>query len=247
MGLVFPAECVHCRREREVSVPLGAGESGLSRYLCASCEGRLHRAGSEPSCGACGGLLGSDGAGCQRCGSRGLTHVASVVRLGVYEGPLRSLLLLAKFRGQWPVAEGLGKEMSALGVPAGAEVVVPVPLHVRRMFWRGYNVADLLARGVARGSGLAWGRWLTRRRATVPQSAHSAHAARRRNVAGAFAVPWAGRVAGRHVLLVDDILTSGATATECARALKRAGATRVSLMVAAVADPRSAELEPDSV
>jgi len=115
------------------------------------------------------------------------------------------------------------------------DAVAPVPLHRWRLLRRRYNQAAEIARPLARLAGLAYlPGALVRRRATESQGGKSA-AARRRNVAAAFRVPeaWRGRVEGKAILLVDDVLTTGATAEGCARVLKRAGAARVDVAVIA--------------
>jgi ComF family protein len=111
---------------------------------------------------------------------------------------------------------------------------VPVPLHRARLWQRRYNQSAELARKLARG----WKREfdpfaLVRSRATPGQGAMASAKARRRNVLGAFKVPDPGRVKGKSVLLLDDVLTTEATAEACARALKRAGATRVHVLALA--------------
>ena len=109
-------------------------------------------------------------------------------------------------------------------------ILVPVPLHPSRGAERGFNQADLLAAAVARPLGLRVIGGLVRLRDTPPQTGLSA-AARRRNVAGAFQS--SRRFTGLDVVLVDDVLTTGATARACAKALRRAGARRVGLLTAA--------------
>ena len=109
-------------------------------------------------------------------------------------------------------------------------ILVPVPLHPRRRLERGYNQSELLAREIHRRTRLEMAaRALVRRKETAPQAGLSA-AARRRNVTGAFAVRQRPRVAGRVVVLLDDVWTTGATALACARILKEAGAAEVRLL-----------------
>ena len=110
------------------------------------------------------------------------------------------------------------------------DALVPVPLHRRRHVLRGFNQADEICRSLARASGLPMIMNVTRRRATRPQSGLTA-VERRRNLRNAFAVR--GPVAGRHLLIIDDVLTTGSTCNELAGALLGAGAKRVSVLVVA--------------
>jgi ComF family protein len=136
--------------------------------------------------------------------------------------------LLAEFvAALW--AEEVRPRLRALA----AEVVIPVPLHWRRRLARGYNQSEVLARALAGALGLPCRPvWLRRVRPT-PQQTRQTPAGRRTNVRGAFRCrPWA-RLRGRTVLLVDDVLTTGSTCDEAARALRAAGAVRVVVAVLA--------------
>ncbi|MES1262566.1 MAG: phosphoribosyltransferase family protein, partial [Acidobacteriota bacterium] len=117
------------------------------------------------------------------------------------------------------------------------DAVVPVPLHWRKQWERGYNQAELLARHVAKRRGVPLVKALRRKRPTAVQ-ASLAVAGRRKNVAGAFLMRPQARLAGQRVLLIDDVMTTGATAGACAVALKRGGAKSVSLLTLARADRR---------
>jgi ComF family protein len=150
-----------------------------------------------------------------------------------YAGTARDLVIALKFGGHpraaLPLAEALHAAVEAAGTPG--DVIVPVPLSRRRERERGYNQALVLARALSRGCGVALdARALRRRRHTRRQSGLT-RAARRRGPRGAF-VARAERVGGRCVLLVDDVLTSGATLRACAVALRRAGAASVTAAVA---------------
>jgi ComF family protein len=127
----------------------------------------------------------------------------------------------------------------ALALPRGREfdAVVPVPLHWRKKWSRGFNQSELLARFIARRYSLPVVPALRRRQATAAQAGLT-NAARRENVAHAFAVRSRDRVAGKRILLIDDVMTTGATAAACARVLRRAGAASVTLLALARVDRR---------
>ncbi len=157
---------------------------------------------------------------------------------GVYDGKLRSLLHLLKYDGIEPLAKPLGALLGQriLAIPDLPDelVAVPVPLFGKKRRDRGFNQADLLAQGVvmemrrhrSKIQVTLAAALLRRQRATESQAGLSPHQ-RRVNVRGAFFVPRPEMVAGRHVLLIDDIYTTGATSRACSLALRRAGAASV--------------------
>jgi ComF family protein len=144
-----------------------------------------------------------------------------------------------------PLAGTLAGYMErALSIDASFDAVVPVPLHWRKQWDRGFNQSDLLARHIASRRGIPVLHALRRKRATAVQ-AGLASAGRRRNVAGAFLLRSGAkmekidpRLAGRKILLIDDVMTTGATASACASVLKRGGAKSVSLLTLARVDRR---------
>lgn len=155
----------------------------------------------------------------------------------LYDDASRGLILQLKYADRTDLSRLFAAwiSRSARDLLAGADAIAPVPLHPSRLFRRRYNQAAEIARPLARGQGLPFlPDALERVRDTAIQGGKSA-AGRRRNVAGAFAVreTMRDRLAGRRVLLVDDVLTTGATAQACARALKAAGAAAVHLAVIA--------------
>jgi ComF family protein len=225
LDLVFPPLCPVCD---EI---LGAGRRDP---LCGACWEGLERI-APPWCRCCGAPLGVEGL-CGACRSRRPRFAYARAAL-LYGDLAREAIHAFKFGGRRGLANPLGDLLAGLGLSAlpGAapDLLVPVPLHPRRARERGYNQALLLARRLER----AWrvpvvADALVRAVPTLPQADLDA-AARRRNVRDAFAVSQPERIAGRHVVLVDDVLTTGATAGECARSLYRAGAAAVGVLTVA--------------
>src|SRR5262249_18810838 len=142
-----------------------------------------------------------------------------------------------------PLALPVG-EFLALAPPRDLafDLIIPMPLHWRRRFERGFNQSALLARQISMRWHVPVRNLVRRRRGTAPQAGLT-NAKRRANVAGAFRMKRGTSLRGQHVLLVDDVLTTGATAAACARVLKRAGAARVTVLALARTDRRSAFVE----
>ena len=149
-----------------------------------------------------------------------------------YDKHSRHLVLALKHGDRTHVARALGRWMGRAGVELleGADIIVPVPLHWTRLFTRRYNQAGLLAHAVrAAGGPPVMADWLVRRRRT-PSQGRLGPVARVRNVRGAFAVRRGCDVKGKRIVLVDDVLTTGATVEECARVLRRGGAASIGVL-----------------
>jgi ComF family protein len=200
--------------------------------LCAACWASLPRH-PDGTCG-CGAVL-HQGAGCPRC--RRSNPIARGASLGPYAGLLRRLVHAFKYEDRHRLGEALASRLLAeprvRHVLEGPLVLVPVPLHPRRERARGYNQCLRLAEALARQGHLPLlGTALVRLRDTAAQAGLTA-AARRANVEGAFAVPRRCDLRGRVCVLVEDVVTTGATVRACAAALRRAGAAEVRLVAIA--------------
>ena len=230
LDLLYPALCPVC------TTTLGAGRRDP---LCAECWATIVRI-EPPYCTSCGRPFAvfapAAATAIGRCGDCVAAPPAwDYARAAAsFDGPLRDALHALKFRGRRAVARPLAElvlEQCRTALPVDVDAFVPVPLSAVRERERGFNQAELVATRVA--SSLAvrlQAGWLTRVRATASQSDLGA-AERRANVRGAFAA--SPRVAGRHVVVVDDVLTTGATAAECCRALRAAGARTVGVLTVA--------------
>jgi ComF family protein len=227
-GVIYPPLCLVCDADLEHA----------DENFCATCLAEMISVG-DPACRRCASRVGpfvdtSDG--CLACG-RQHHRFDAAVRLGIYEGKLRETCLSFKSVHN----ELLGPALTRLFLryqgdflqSVGADMIVAVPLHFVRHFHRGFNQAESLARCLAAELQLPHrSRILKRVRMTRPQS-ELKRDERRENVHGAFRARPAADLKGATVLLVDDILTTGATCSDAARALKLAGAARVVVAVVA--------------
>lgn len=199
----------------------------MAEGLCSTCGERL----LTPY--AVGG-----GSGEARCGlcRRIDPPFVKAVAYGSYDGGLRELIHLLKYEQVRPAATVLGRMLAEAvkGLePCGLDrsiVIVPVPLHARKLRQRGFNQSELIVREAFKlrpaGEKILSSGVLERRRETQSQTGLTRHQ-RRENIRGAFVVARPDQIAGREVLLVDDVFTTGTTVSECARVLRRAGASKV--------------------
>ena len=231
---LFPADCRLC----------GAPLTNISRLpVCQECLSAL-RPIAGGVCAICGERLVSpyafsSGDGEPICGlcRRAEPPYAKAAAYGSYEGGLRELIHLLKYGSVRPAANVLGRMLAEAvshlepALNGGPLVVVPVPLHIRKLRQRGFNQSELITRAALkpltpRGRFHLAPAVLERQRETQSQIGLSRRQ-RRENMRGAFGVTQADEIKDKPVLLVDDVFTTGTTVSECARVLRRAGASKV--------------------
>lgn len=227
-SILFPSDCRICREPLTNVASLPVCEPCLGKIvpldgpLCQICGEKLFHTIAEaedaPLCGIC-----------RRVGA----HFRRAAAYGAYEGALRDLTHLFKYKGIRPAGKVLGgllnQTVAVMALPDSV-IVVPVPLWSGKRTARGFNQAEAIARTFidfqTSGSIQLDTSILVRTRETASQTGLTRHQ-RRANVRGAFAVVKPQKVRGRSILIVDDVMTTGTTAGECARVLRRAGAKEV--------------------
>jgi len=227
LDAVLPPLCLHCQAV--------VAEPGT---LCPTCWQRISFIG-PPCCAICGRPFELDPGPEARCGAclrspPGFDRARAVLR---YDETSRDLILRLKHGDRLEGASAFALWMARAGSELldGADLLVPVPLHRWRLARRRYNQAAVLALALGRHSGLAVEPALLTRRRATPSQGHLGANDRRRNVAGAFGLARGGeaRLAGRRVVLIDDVMTTGATVEECVKVLRRGGASAVAVLTLA--------------
>ena len=210
LDLIFPRTCAGCGRE--------------GGYLCDECEATIPRLES-PQCSVCSAPSRlSLCAWCQSA-NQPFNGITAPYR---WTGVVQELVYSLKYRNVRASAPRLAELMTAhlADKSITADMVAPVPLHPSRERERGYNQSEVLAQGISQSTGIpVSNKVLVRIRNTPPQVSMSTPEERRRNVIGAFEC--VGDVAGKRVLLVDDVVTTGATVAECSVQLRNAGAASI--------------------
>ncbi len=233
--LLLPKVCVGC----------GCGHE-VREGFCANCSRELLSLAALRYCPRCGVTVGSgihaDEDGCFECPST-MPRFRQLIRVSPYAAPLRQAIIRMKYRRASNIARYVSNLLAeAVGAHcdvASIDLILPVPMHWLRRLGRGWNHSAVLTDGVSDRLGIPLGDELIRVRNTPPQVRLPA-SKRASNVRGAFAVTSPAAVRGAHILLIDDVLTTGATANEAARTLLAAGASQVTVAVSAKAEPPTA-------
>ncbi len=224
---VFPPACLNCRQS-----------TGTTNSLCASCWAQV-RFIERPFCERLGTPFAMD------LGNDGLLSPDAVANPPVYgraravahfeDGPVRQLVHRLKYSDRMELAKPLGAWMARTGneILAGADLLVPVPLHRRRLAVRRFNQAHALAQAISAQCGVPADPFVLARVKPTPSQVGLSRSQRALNLQGAFRVPDAmtPKIEGRAVVLIDDVMTSGATANAASRALLRGGAKSVDVLV----------------
>jgi ComF family protein len=226
LDLLFPPLCIGCREQ--VSAP---------GSLCPACWQQMQFL-EGPCCNQCGlpfEIDPGEGTLCASC----IAHPPAFDKARAllrYDDASRRPVLALKHADRLDLVPAFGRWLDRAGraLLAETDLIVPVPLHRWRLWNRRYNQSAELARALSRLSGIPADPFaLARTRRTPSQGEMKSASARRRNVRGAFSVPERADVDGRTVLLIDDVLTTGATAHACAKALKKAGTKAVYVLALA--------------
>jgi ComF family protein len=227
--LIFPPLCITCGAVLEEHAPLP---------FCPPCAAGIHFI-HPPLCPRCGIPFPATEGGDHFCGECLATERPYAVAraVGMYEETLKTAIHLFKYRGRIGIGEVLGRIMADF---AGSQwdmtvfsLIIPVPLHRKRLRERGFNQAVIMARAIAKRFSLPLDFMTLRRELSTPPQVGLEREERLANVRKAFAVRKPEKIAGRRILLVDDVTTTGSTLTECASVLMKANAEAVAILTLA--------------
>jgi competence protein ComFC len=225
LDMLFPIKCLGCQTEKE--------------WFCGTCHKKI-KIREQQLCPLCEKKITPDGRVCFSCKKE--TFLAGMLVATSYQDPMVSKMVhLFKYRFikdlSEPLSEIILKAMQSCELPL-PEIIIPIPLHPKRLRWRGFNQSALLAENISKkllpNSEIRTDdKVLIRKRHTSPQMRIKNHSLRNQNIFDAFAVVDSSKIKDRRILLVDDIATTGSTIFECARVLKNAGAKEVFAVVIA--------------
>ena len=230
LNLVFPPVCPICK------TLLDGTEEDLT--ICPQCRKTI-RLVHPPYCPRCGLPVPSGGGEGHLCGpclqERWYFEVHRTS--GLYEGALKEAIHRFKYGGVFPLVKVFGDllqpTLQALSQDYPVDVMVPVPLHIRRLRERGFNQALLLVKELSKRTGVTYAERALKKVNDTPVQSALKKKERKKNLRGAFQVKNQEAIQGKAVVLVDDVYTTGATVNECSHALLKAGAERVAVLTVA--------------
>jgi ComF family protein len=232
----YPPVCAICRGP-------GRNESPL----CGGCFDELRKLEGSPACDRCAMPVAQFGAPCPHCYGEGLSPFEGILRLCLYREPVRGLIHQIKYHSQWTLAEMLAdrllEQKPVQALLEQTDVIVPVPLHPWRQMIRGFNQAEIVARRIASRARIRLRRPLVRLKATETQTHLHSKARRMDNLRDAFGLLRPNAVTDKHVVVIDDVTTTGATLHHAGKCLKEAEPASLCAIVVAVADPQGRDFE----
>ncbi|MGD0281219.1 MAG: ComF family protein [Dissulfurispiraceae bacterium] len=220
LNLLFPSSCPVCGND---------SDSHRHNPVCISCWKGIERY-SGPACVTCGiPIVSAHAAHCESC-LKTPPSFSKIIYYGIYDGALRKAVHLLKFKGIKRLARPIAELLSELPIPE-AEGIVPVPLHPARLREREFNQTALISRHLSRHYGIPLLLDVLKKDRKTPPQTDVSGKERLKNVRNAFIADKAAD--GLRLILVDDVITTGATVYECARVLTKAGAADVTVVALA--------------
>jgi ComF family protein len=239
LDFCYPGVCAACKADCPGSQP-----------LCPDCSIKLAQLEMGPACDRCARPVPEPNAPCPHCKGDGMRPYDRIIRLGLFDEPLKDVIHQMKYHRRWSLGEMLAdrllKQERVLGLLsetiARQTRIVPVPLYHWRQVSRGYNQSEVIARRIKKRSDIKLAHPVARLRNTETQT-NLSPTRRIENVRDAFGLINARCIKGKHVIVVDDVMTTGATLQAVGRALKQANPASLCAIVVAVADPRHRDFQ----
>jgi ComF family protein len=239
LDFCYPGTCAACN-----------SSCGGATMLCGDCRLKLTRLEMAPACDRCARPIPEFLAPCAHCTGDGISPYDKIVRLGVFDDPLKAIIHQMKYHRRWPLAEVLADRLlhhenvkGLLSETKPRETrLVPIPLYHWRQVSRGYNQSEVIARRIGKECKFKLVQPVIRLRHTETQT-HLSRTKRVENLKDAFALTNARGVKGKHVIVVDDVMTTGATLQSVGRLIKQAEPATLCAIVVAVADPRHRDFQ----
>lgn len=225
LNLLFPSKCPVCNNK---------SDSAAYNPICTKCWKTIERY-SGPACSICGlPALSEHTLSCEQC-IKDEPHFSGVLYYSIYDGVIREAIHLLKFKGIKRLSEPLGALLSELTIPE-ADGIVPVPLHKNTLLKREFNQTALIGRYLSKALKIPLMTGALEKIKETPMQTELIRKDRLKNVKNAYTA--SEDVKGKRLLLIDDVITTGATVRECARTFIKAGAEKVTVIALARSAPK---------